>query len=454
MTVLEQFKYFLGSRKVAETVSPELRMHISVQTGLEGPLLSALSAERDVVIAGSAGGGKSHLLDSVFGGAEPVTLPVRWPDEPEPTGRFIRVISDATALAVTDRHRMMSPRPKNCVAVAIAINEGPLLALKRAHPISSYARAVELLHSGQQGVRLPPDLDAPVVIDVGGYDPVEAGVIARLANLPLLSELVETSPCTCEDPRICPRRLSWRLLRSEGVRRRLNDVMRVVGMSGRAILFRELWDFVADLALGGTCSHEEAAPPTSPWFWRAFYGASDLSARLRSTTDPSQVVFPRAEAHIWYGDWTSDAIALLPDLQFVPLPSSGRYSAEEYRWLKAQLFFTAQSASVLDIIREQVDFTLATALHAGRTGDLVAALNRYMSYGTTVPSQQVLQLWMDLSVERRWIEPMGRFLLEMLRLPTSPYVSLVRSSTIRTQVAKCRALARSLSMIRVELVFL
>lgn len=402
MDLVEQFRYFLGSKKVSEGLNSELRPHVTVRTGLETALVAALAEGRDVVVAGSAGGGKTHLLETISELDRTLPKMIRWPEEPEPPReQFLRVVPDATALPSSQRQRMMSPRPRNCAAVAIAINEGPLLDLKRSRPQSSFAGAVEFLHAGQRGLSPSLDRESPVVIDVGGFDPVEAGVVAELMRLPLLADLVDATVCECEDPRVCPRRLAWKMLKSDTVRVRLNELLRVVSMSGRSILFRELWDFVADLAMGGACRADESEPPTSPWFWRVFYGSSEISTRLRSAADPSLVVFPRAEAHIWYGDWTSDSIAILPDVEFIPLPTDGRFTPEQYRWLKAELFFGTQSDSILDVIREQVDLSLVSALREQRTGELVAALNRYMSYGTQTPSQQALQLWTDLGVERR-----------------------------------------------------
>jgi hypothetical protein len=127
MALLEEFRQFLGSVKTSESISNELRKAISVETGLEKALADALQAGCDVIIAGSAGGGKTHLLGTLADSA-PDQLPrfVSWPRETEPTdGPFIRVVSDATAIPSTARGEMFERRPSNCVAIAIAINEGP-----------------------------------------------------------------------------------------------------------------------------------------------------------------------------------------------------------------------------------------------------------------------------------------------------------------------------------------
>ncbi len=419
MTVtLEQFQNFLRSLKTSETLTKELRPLVTVATGLEQALISALKNGRDVIIAGSAGGGKTHLIASLSD-TELSNLPplLAWPNEHEPTDEpFIRVITDATALSREDRRRMMQDRPGNCQAVVVAINEGPLLHLKHDLPQSVFAEAVRFLHAAQRGIELPFNPSAPTVLDVGGYDPIGNGVMTRLLELPILSELVQSQPCQCEDPRICPRKLAWGLLQSEEIRQRVNEILRVVSIHGQAVLFRELWDFVADLALGGSC---QADPPTSPWFWRVFHGSSALSHRLQSIVDPSLVVYPRAEAHLWYQDWNSLEIELQDGASFISLSptvlSSGHPSS--WPWLKSQMFFLVRSSSIEQILRDQVDLQLTRALREERTEDIVAAINSYMAYGTIPPSRQMLFLWTDMGVERHGVRPDGQVLLGTV--PTS-----------------------------------
>src|SRR5204863_1216862 len=136
----------------------------------------------------------------------------------------------------------------------------------------------------------------------------------------------------------------------------------VVNLQGQAVLFRDLWEFLADLAIGGSCQDD---PPTSPWFWRVFFGTNSLSKRLQAIADPSLIVFPRAEIHLWYGDWSSSEVRLLNGVAFVPISSTRPFSAKAFRWLKAQLFFLDRADSILDVIRDQVNLQLMRALEQG-----------------------------------------------------------------------------------------
>lgn len=407
MNLLKEFWDFLGSVKTSEVLTPKLRGRISVDTGLEAALLSALKGGRNVVIAGSAGSGKTHLLDRLRE-AKPPELPqlVCWPGERAPAEEpFVRVVMDGTALSKRRRGRIFHDLPANCTTVAVAINEGPLLALARKDRGSVYAGAVRLLRAAQNGTALEADASLPTVIDVGGFDPIEAGAVGKMLGLPIFVELIESYDCGCEDPRICPRRVAWAVLQDERVRERVNDLLRVVNMQGQTVLFRELWDFVADLALGGRC---DAYPPTSPWFWRIFYGPSSLSHRLRAAADPSFAVFPRAEAHAWHQDWQSLEAHILDGIEFMPLPNNGSMDRASYQWLKTQLFFLVSYNSIREVVRDQVDLELLVALEGGRTEDVVGAINQYMSYGTIPPTVQVLNLWTDMGVEKRTDRPSGQ----------------------------------------------
>src|SRR4051812_41037639 len=91
--VSAELKSFLASVKVAETISDSLRAAISVETGLEEAIRSAVAAGKDVVVAGSAGGGKTHLLHALDGHFSVF----QWPDESIPDDDpCVAVVPDAT----------------------------------------------------------------------------------------------------------------------------------------------------------------------------------------------------------------------------------------------------------------------------------------------------------------------------------------------------------------------
>jgi hypothetical protein len=242
--------------------------------------------------------------------------------------------------------------------------------------------------------------------------------------LPVLTDLVMSSACSCDDASICPRKLAWLQLGSEQARQRVNDILRLANVAGHPLLFRDIWDFIADVALGGSCDDD---PPTSPWFWRIFNGRSLLSRHLRAVADPSLVVYPRAEAHLWWGDWTAHEIKLLEDIELVPLVSDPPYSGDRYRWIKTQLLFVFRAESILSVIRDQVNLEMLTSLGLKQVGEVVTVLNNYVCYGTRPLMSQRLELWIDMGVERRLDRARGQGSLG--RVPVSE-LEIVRSSAV------------------------
>src|SRR5690242_15313917 len=128
MSVAE-FREFLGSFKNAESLSPELQAAIAVDTGLEPIVKAGLRDGRCVMVAGSAGSGKTHLVRSVVGqfGAD---LTVARPGQ-RPREEHILVVEDATELDAAERVAVANSTSRSRVGTPFAINEGPLLEAAR-----------------------------------------------------------------------------------------------------------------------------------------------------------------------------------------------------------------------------------------------------------------------------------------------------------------------------------
>lgn len=393
--LLDQLLAFLGSTKTSEALSPELREAITVQTGLEAALARAVEDGRDVIVAGSAGGGKTHLiaeLDEVEG-----TENAYWPEGEESSSPHIRVVMDMTEVPEEMRFEALD-RCDACRAVVIAINEGPLLQLARDNPESGWAAARDSLHAAQRGESGLRDPSKPVVIDVGGFDPVRHGVVGRLLKLPILQALSQRIPCACQDRGACPRRQAWEWLQEDEVRNRLDSLL-TVSLGREPLLFRELWEFIDDLMTGGSCA---TSPPESVWFWRVFFGNNVVSKRIRDAVDVAFVVFPRDEAQVWYGNLLE--VETVTDEGLLPPPSWDgvrQMTRDEFIWSKCQMFFMLKGISATAVLRDQMDLALSRCIDQGRVGEVVEAVNQYMTYGTRAESRQILTLWTDFGVERR-----------------------------------------------------
>ena len=407
--LVESFKQFLKAGKVADGISKDLRDEFSVNTGLEVPVINALEDGQDVIVAGSAGSGKTHLIKSVeereeFNLPEFVYLPSNKPVE---ANNYIQVILDATALKNSEIHKIFQEESENSQASIMAVNEGPLMELADEYPNSIFRDTLKDLRSAQRGIgREEFDSSMPLLVDVGSYDPIQDNVITQILNLSILEEVVDKLDC-CNEGSPCPRREAWKQLKSQEVRQRINDLLRLVHFQGTPILFRELWNFVKDLILGGSCDRN---PPTSVWFWRIFNGNSKVSEKLRDVLNPNLVVFPRLESHLYYGDFYFEDIELIVEKDlFVPPLSEAPYDkGDEFNWLKNQLFFLSSKWAPAEAIKDQVDLELIDVLEDSRARGVVSEINKYLSYNTIQASEQKLELWSDLGLEKRTKRPRGQ----------------------------------------------
>jgi len=406
--VIDEFEEFLHSTKTADQLSEGLLAEISHPSGLEAPTLAALAAGRDVLVAGSAGSGKTHLLRQISRMAEATGLRLRWPNEDAATGTYVEVIPDVTEVPATRRGRILD-RSANQSATIAAINEGPLLDLARAKK-GAFASGLHLLHLAQRGVRGPHDTAAPVIVDAGSFDPVSAGIPQRILGSDLLAAAVDRVPCGCEDPAICPRRRAWKSLKSAVTIDRVGHILELLPDTQR-IDFRAIWDFIEDVATGGDCLQD---PPTSPWFWRLFFGHSSLSSKLREVASPEYAAFPRQEARLWYGDWAeveseiqrADPARALLHLDTVP--ESGSPDSSAMLWVKAQLSVLSADFAPIGLVRDAGERQVAQAIEEQDAAALLETLNRYMTYQMiTEPQRLSLNLWIDLGVEMRTERPRG-----------------------------------------------
>lgn len=392
--LVDDFIDFLGSFKNAESVTPELQEVIAIPTGLEEIVLAALGTAPMVLITGSAGSGKTHLvrgvLDRLTRTAE-VVGPGQHPRKP-----YVLVVPDATELTVEERVQLVVETPKHRSGALVAINEGPLLEAARWPNGEMYFRAVEYLRKAQRGVLEPFDSATPTVVNLGPFDPLDEGAVAKLLALDLLVEVVDRSPCAC-DTEDCPRRRAWRQLKVDAVRRRVADIIKLVRLVDSDWLFRDLWDFVADLAMGGSC---DDSPPSSAWFWRLFYGESRMAHSLREIAEPSTVPLPGVDSRLFASNWDSNLLSFEPGVDFIPL-SQSKESLAPFWWVKAQVLMTLVGLNVTRRTLGRPGGYLRKQAYEGNVPGIVQAINTYFAYGLRDGSEGILDLWVEHAVERR-----------------------------------------------------
>ena len=407
--MISEFETFLRGTHTSERIgSSELRKAISVDTGLEKPIADALAAGRDVVITGSAGGGKTQFVERVMELlANRPGAPVPFPPGETNGVPHVLVVRDLTAVHPDKRAETLGGQ-KGTTARLIAANEGTLGSVVQP----PFDRVLDTLHEMQQG-KSPSDDRLPVVVDLGGFNPFESA-FADILGLPILTEVVNQLEC-CVSPITCPRRRAWKQLQSPEVRQNLAEVL-AVSQGPREVLLRDVWDFVADLAIGGDCQQN---PPTSTWFWRVFFGESEIAFRLLENIRPELIAMPRDDIRLYYGDWQNLEAEPLDGVKLQWLPGRPAQATDPMvrrsmmNWLKLQMaLVTKPPQESRQLLVSGLESDAAFQVAQEKPDLLVAGLNRYHRYNleAKIP-EQVLELWVDLGIERRQHRPVGMFSL-------------------------------------------
>lgn len=371
MTIIDEFEKFLRSAGTNnELLSDKLRSAIHVNSDLEEAVRVAQRAGRSIIIAGTAGSGKSHLL-SVAG-----------------QDTQYKIIPDLTD--VLEQQESLFTTPK----IVVAANEGALLIGKR-NGWQYFGDIVATLHALQNGTT--STLNEFVVIDAAAYNPSGLNIIAKLLALPVVRELVET----IKYPAI---KLSWDVLVGDNslARDRLAALVAAASSEGQPFTFRMIWRFLADGLLAALrCNNENDQ-------WQALsYSAlwtsnNEVSKRLAKLEFESPLVVPHLLGHYYYRNKTRLIEAV--DEHFVShlesLLALSNRSDEMLANGKRFIVLTSRNNYVTPLSTN----TLWSAIQRREVGPIIAAINRYMSHNR-VTKATMLDLWVQHDTERRQEKP-------------------------------------------------
>ena len=359
-------EFFSLSATNAERLPERLRDALTVKTVLVDIAEEALAAGRTVVVAGTAGSGKTHLIDGL-------------------RSRATNVVQDLST--VQEQWPLLFTRGQALVAG----NEGAfLLGANEGHP--GFAEVVHTLHQIQQGEHA--DGGNLTVIDAAAYDPVASGAVTEMISNALVREFVQDRA----DPL---RREAWKMLGCEVVQRRLTGVLDVASSAAgiEGFTFRQLWQFVADLASKG----EDVS---GIWFWRLFNGPSSVAARVRETLCPADFALPHIAGRLWYRDLRNVRSAFLPESHGVlKALLSKPPGTVPFDLLKLLAAFGLQD-SPLDHVADRREDTWSKVCFGADVRRLIRHINYYLHYGLlNLQQEDHLHLWTQTDTERRETKP-------------------------------------------------
>ena len=367
--------FLMSSSPIDERVSDELRPWIHIRTALLDALERALQTGRTVVIAGTAGSGKTSLI--------------RAADVP---GTY-RCILDLTA---TDRSEW-DTLFRGGSPTLVAGNEGAFLR-GSASNAPGFAQVVRDLHAIQTGTEVRDD-DRAVVIDAAGLDPAHDNSIGKLLRLPIVKDYVSQNG---NEKTIN----AWGMFDDDLVIDRLTLLVQAAAAAhgNEGFTFRQLWQFVADLATAA--SIEEA------WFERLFTREGTVCNRINEVFDQSRAALPQTGSLFWYGDHIrlSDRVvpkavpalkSILDHLRHLRLGGSGARRSEElrtYEQFRQFAIFGLKESPLERLITE--DASLWQHVIKEECTPFLRAINRYNTYGLLSIGTD-LELWVDHRTERR-----------------------------------------------------
>jgi hypothetical protein len=244
-------------------------------------------------------------------------------------------------------------------------------------------------------------------VDLAAFDPLDFDTIEDIIKLPVLTATVrQRSLIESGALEASPRWTAWQMLSSADAVARLTSVTKLARLDRPEWLFREIWDFIADIALNGNA---EDLLPTTAWFWRVFYGDSALARSLRRAVDPMSIAQPVVDSRLFAGDWNNSMLALVGGL--APMSISMKDDPERFRWAKCQSLILGRDSNLASRVLYAGQDRLLKAVVRLDARDVIKHINEYMALGYRPSDGAMLDLWVTHGIERRRDQHLG-----MLRL--------------------------------------
>jgi hypothetical protein len=310
----------------------------------------------------------------------------------------VTVVRDLTAVNSETATKIIRNKSGSFI---IAANEGALMD----NVFDGYFdRVIRDLHSLQTG-KLPSNEDQPIVIDMASVDPLSNAIQTLLSNkiLHQAAELFELQSGTKNSPRI----LALKQLHNSDVSLAISQLITSTLGPGE-VTFRELWNFIADLLLGG---QNDVSPPTSVWFWRLFNGETSISELIAKTLKPQFLALPNESFALFTGDIEGLNLSkMTKELWLHPgvIPMDVRnvdIRNDLITWLRIQYVLIEQLASTKSKSIFVGSFSTELNDKVVKQYDKVAliqALNGYFRRKEAAENDSsILELWIHFMVERR-----------------------------------------------------
>lgn len=372
MDLDQELNNFLrASATISELVSDALLERISIRSPLQDRLEVHLGVGGSLILSGTAGSGKTHLVRAL---GRSVDL----------TGH--KVCEDLASVPIDTWETLGT----FAAPTILAANEGALLdAAERTTSATIFAEAARTLREMQVGSvsDTPPRY---LLVDMAAADASASDALEKVLELPFLLDYANAR-LSQEQAR------AWALLQDGVVRTRLASLVTAAAVASDSggFTFRQLWQFVGDLLIGGESN--------APWQHGVFFGKSKVSQSIRSTYPLQSLSLPRVASKLWYRDINSLSTLVSEAALEVLWDYESSEGPEAFKVLASIAAFSLYDSPIEPVLKAPRDLwaALYTQLDAG---ELVRALNRYLTYGLRTAGVD-LELWVPTDLERRSNKP-------------------------------------------------
>jgi hypothetical protein len=379
-------RLYRSTKSYADRLSQEELEAIHVDLGVDGYLLEEAEANRQIIVTGNPGDGKTHLIERLRAqlkalGAEVIT--------------DANACSDEETLDTWERCRKEN-RP-----FVLAINEWPLYVLQRKAKARSFAPVQEALRQVRSArffvdSRTPePPKENVVTIDLSLRNllapSVVERVIERMTDERFYADLDEADPML----------MNRKALMQPQVAERLSRLLQVLSLRLGHVTMRQLVGFIAFLLSAGQAAGERlkgGQDATGLAYSNLAFegGVGALFSTVRQVFDPAALTHPMWDELLWRGETEPDDWLWGRPASVLTLPS-GRERG--YRAIKRRFFFEHAAGDQLFHLVPHDELEFGELLEKGAAGtaglvrNLVLALNRFYEPDFPEKQRDRLLLW-------------------------------------------------------------
>lgn len=379
-------RLYRNTNSYADRLNKEELEGIHVDLGVDGYLVEEANANKQIIVTGNPGDGKTHLIERL---------------RPQLEELGAEVITDANAISDDETLQTWVRCREKKRPFVLAINEWPLYVLQRTanarnfSPVNEALRQVQSARYFVDTDKPNPPADGVVTIDLALRDLLLPSVVGKV-----ISRLTDDQfypGLDGADPMLANRTA----LKHPQVGERLAKMLDIVRLRLHHVTMRQLVGFVAFLLSGGqgVADRLRSGQDATGLAYSnlAFQdGIGILFETVRQVFDPASLTHPTWDERLWRGetdpiDWLFAAPASV-----LTLPSG---QEQGFRATKRRFFFEHTAGDRLLNLLPQDEIEFEALLNqgapeaAGLVRKLVLAMNRFYEPDFPQNQRDRLLLW-------------------------------------------------------------